>query len=373
MGSWVRCSIDDEHRFYRTSLMERAHKAAHGGDEQFVLVNTRPPADDSLERDGSGSLGTVTADQLPSGPPPRMLADGWLHPEEGTGMYGKGGTGKGITSAYLAAKLAEEGHEVLIIDFENHPREWGTRLDSLGLGDDRKLIHYVSPYGSAWEARKGSFDKVAGLLRDECDRLGITYLIIDSYTSSSDAGSSEALGGQEAAQLFAHAAQHIGRPYLLLAHVNGAATKHPERPFGSVHVHNLCFRYSWSVEEHEAPQKSDPDDPSRPAVVTLEYRNQKHNDQPKADDRVLSFAFYANGELSVMERTEVKRQVIDMVVAVLIATPLLTTAQVRKAIRDRYEQDVAEDSIRRAIARDKGKRVTVNEDKVPYRYEATTT
>ncbi len=322
---------------------------------------------------GSQFLGTVTADNLPSGPPPRMLANGWLHPEEGTGLYGKGGTGKGITAAYLAGLLAAESEQVLVIDFENHPREWGTRLESLGLDRLRKNINYVSPYGPTWEAVKGSFDKVADLLREECDRLGITYVVIDSYTSSSDAGTSEALGGQEAAQLFAKAAQHIGRPYLLLAHVNGAASKHPERPFGSVHVHNLCFRFSWSVEEHEAPQKADPDDPTRPAVVTLEYRNQKHNDQPKADDRVLSFGFYADGSMTVTESTQAKRQVIDMVVSVLVGTPLLTTAQVRKAIRDRYEQDVAEDSIRKAILRDGGKRVSTDTAKVPYRYEAATT
>jgi hypothetical protein len=172
--------------------------------------------------------------------------------------------------------------------------------------------------------------------------------------------------------VFAKAAQHIGLPYLLLAHVNGAATRHPEKPFGSVFVHNLCFRYSWSVEEFEAPVKADPDDPTRPAIVTLEYRNQKHNDQPKDDDRVLSFSFYANGDLTVIPRTQVKRQVIDMVASVLNATPLLTTALIRKAIRDKFDgQDVAEDSIRRAIARDGGKRVKVNEEKVPYRYEAT--
>jgi hypothetical protein len=350
--------------------MDRAHQAIHGADP-FTTVGTKPMFGD--EPDVSGALGTVTADELPSGAPPAMLAEGWLHPEEGTGIYGKGGTGKGITSAYLAGLLAFEGERVLIVDFENHPREWGTRLAALGLGADVvKSIHYVSPYGQTWEASIGSFDKVAGQLRAECDRLDITYLIIDSYTSSSDAGSSEALGGQEAAQLFAKAAQSIGRPYLLLAHVNGAANRHPERPFGSVHVHNLCFRFSWSVEEHEAPTRADPDDPTRPATVTLEFRNQKHNDQPKADDRVLSFAFYVNGDMTVLERTNAKRQVLDMVVAALIDTPLLTTAQVRKAIRDRYEQDVPEDSIRKAISRDSGKRVSTNMDKVPYRYEAAT-
>jgi hypothetical protein len=342
------------------------------GDPAFLDLlpspDQLPLAPDWLQPDAS-PLGIVTADCLPFGPPPRFIANGWLHPEEGTGLYGKGGTGKGITASYLISLLVREGQTVLVVDYENHPREWGRRLESLGLGNLRTKIHYASPYGRDWTVRKGSIDQVADPLREECDRLGVTYVVVDSYTAASDT-SSEALGGQEAASKFAKAMANIGRPYLLLAHVNGAASRHPDKPFGSVFVHNLCFRYSWSVEEKEAPIKGDPDDPAKPAIVSLEFRNQKHNDQPRADDRFLSFSFYRNGDMNVTEEVAQKRQVIDMVVAVLLATPRLTNVQVRTAIKETFGQACTEDAVRKAIDRDGGARVRADQSKVPYRFEA---
>lgn len=315
------------------------------------------------------NLGTRTADQLPSGPAPEMLANGWLHPEEGTILYGKGGMGKGITTVYLISLLVREGHEVLVVDFENHPREWGSRLADLSMrAEDLAHVHYASPFGREWTAKKGSVDQIADLIRDECDRLAITYVVMDSYSAASDV-SADALGGQEAASKVAHAMTHIGRPYLLLAHVNGSQQKHPERPFGSVFVHNLCARRTWSVEEHEAPRKAGPDPMTMPAAVSLEYRNQKHNDTPKASDRYLVFEFFP-GAMCVTEKERAEASAIDFIRKALMATPLLTQKGLLEAISAQWpDAGITADSIKKALSADRlPDDITVDKTKTPFKY-----
>jgi hypothetical protein len=49
---------------------------------------------------------------------------------------------------YLALELVRRDHTVMILDFESHEREWGSRLRGMGITDvemDRTL--YLSPSG----------------------------------------------------------------------------------------------------------------------------------------------------------------------------------------------------------------------------------
>ena len=81
------------------------------------------------------TIGTRTALDLLCGAPPDQLVGPFLTPEGATIVYGKGGVGKGVLTCYLIKRLEEGGHIVLVVDFEGHEREWGSRLRGLGLTD----------------------------------------------------------------------------------------------------------------------------------------------------------------------------------------------------------------------------------------------
>jgi hypothetical protein len=195
----------------------------------------------------STTVGRRTLDDLPSGSPPSQLVPPFLSPEGVTILYGLGGEGKGYVSLWLALQLVRNRQRVTVIDFENHPGEWGRRSRAMGYtAGERRMVDYRAPFADEWTARRGPLGVVADLLREDLDEIGhpFNYLIVDSYTTA--ASGDDGMGGARAAQEFFNGITRLGRPALVIAHVAGGGDKFPDKPFGSVFVHNLA-RETWAV------------------------------------------------------------------------------------------------------------------------------
>lgn len=296
------------------------------------------------------SIGTRTAADLTYGPPPDQFVDPFLTPEGVTCLYGRGGVGKGVTSCWLTVRLVRAGHIVMIVDFEGHEREWGSRLRGLGLTDvELSRIHYRAPFAADWTAPTGALSKVAELLRVDAEHIGVTYLVVDSYSVATTNG--DLMGGEAAAREFFTAVTTIGRPALVVAHVKGDSERFPARPFGSVFVHNLA-RETWAVERlGDDEPESDPDlIRFGPAVINLELRNRKSNGRAKASAQFLSFSFFDDGTIEVSTDAPGGRSVADLAAAALAEGPL-TLAKIAAAIKEDTGEGVKTDTLRKAMLR----------------------
>lgn len=297
----------------------------------------------------AGTVGTLTALDLPHGLPPAQLADPFLTSEGATVIYGKGGTGKGLLACWLIARLVEAGHVPMIVDYEGHPREWGSRLRGLGLDDDALgRVAYRAPYGQDWTAPTGALSKVADQLRAEADRLGATVIVVDSYSVATSNG--DTMGGEQAAREFFTGLTLVGRPSLVIAHTRGDAGRFPDRPFGSVFVRNLA-RELWAVERIGAEPETDPDAIRHgPAVVALELHNTKANGRPMAPAQFVGFSFFADGSIEVDNMRPDGRAVANMVADVLADGPM-TVAAIGRAIQEDTGERVTEDVLRVTLKR----------------------
>src|SRR5687768_16972139 len=84
--------------------------AAKPRGDLHVVEDTEPAA--------PPTIGTRTLASLPDGPPDPQLIPPFLSPDGVTIFYGPGGVGKGMLCVYLAKRLVEAGHTVMIIDYE---------------------------------------------------------------------------------------------------------------------------------------------------------------------------------------------------------------------------------------------------------------
>jgi len=261
----------------------------------------------------------------------------------------------------MARQLVRAGYVVMVADFEGHEMEWGSRLRGLGLADDELgRIHYRAPFGTDWTAPTGALSAVAGAIRDDAARLGVTYLMVDSYSVATSNG--DTMGGEAAAREYFSGLTRIGLPSLTIAHVRGDSGKFPERPFGSVFVHNLA-RETWAVERigDDDPEAVDSDEIRfGPDVVSLELRNKKANARPKSAAQSVTFSFFADGTIEVATDLPAGRSVADLAASVLADGPL-TLAKIAAAIKEDTGQVVSEDALRVTLKRH------------PQRFEQTTT
>jgi hypothetical protein len=315
------------------------------------------------------SIGARTARDLACGLPPDQLAGEFLTPEGATILYGKGGVGKGVLACWFIGQLVAAGHIVLLVDFENHEREWGSRLRGLGLTDEQlDRVHYRAPFAPDWEAERGSLYQVAHLLRIERHELEATYLVVDSYSVATSTG--DTMGGQTAAQEFYNALSVVGLPSLTVAHVAGAAVRFPDKPFGSVFVHNLA-RETWAVEAvNDDDDGFDADlDRFGPHVVGLELRNRKSNSRAKVGPQFVAFSFFPNGSIEV-DRSAPGMTLASLADGILTTTPGMTTKEIAAAIREDTGKAYDADDIRKTMAREP-RRFAVDKGKRPHRWSVS--
>jgi hypothetical protein len=296
------------------------------------------------------TIGIRTALDLVFGPPPRPLADPFCTEDGATVVYARGGTGKGLVACWLISRMVRAGHVVLVLDFEGHAREWGSRLRGLGLTDDELgVVHYRAPFDAAdWTAESGALSDIADAIRADADRLGATFVVVDSYSVATSNG--DTMGGESAAREYFGALVRIGRPSLTIAHVRGDSGRFPDRPFGSVFVHNLA-RETWAVERIEAADDGDAE-AYAPAVVALELRNRKANGRPMAPAQFVTFSIFADGTTEVTTDRPRNRSVADLAADALADGPL-TLPKLRTAIAEDTGQDVDTDTLGRTLRRNR--------------------
>ncbi len=173
---------------------------------------------------------------------------------------------------------------------------------------------------------------------------------MDSYSVATSNG--DTMGGEQAAREYFSGLARIGLPSLTIAHVRGDSGKFPERPFGSVFVHNLA-RETWAVERigDDDPETIDPDEIRfGPAIVALELRNKKANARPKAPAQFVTFSFFADGSIEVATDGPAGRSVADLAADALAEGPM-TLAAMAKAIKEDTGRVYSEDALRVSLKR----------------------
>ncbi len=237
----------------------------------------------------------------------------------------------------------------MILDYEGHEREWGSRLRGLGATDaELAAIHYRAPFSPDWTAKTGALSEVAPAVRADCERLTATYLVVDSYSATSNG---DTMGGEQAAREYFSALSRIGLPSLTIAHVRGDAGRFPDRPFGSVFVHNFA-RETWAAEAvGDRDPETNPDLIKHgPSVVSLELRNQKANGRAKASAQFVAFSYFDDASIEV-NTDRLGRSIADLAADVLREEPL-PLAKIAKAIKEDTGQKVTEDALRVTMKRD---------------------
>lgn len=328
-------------------------------------MSADPVFDNYRDKLPKGSIGSRTAADLSYGPPPPQLVREFLTPEGPTVLYGPGGVGKGVSACWLMLMLVRAGHVVMVLDFEGHEREWGSRLRGLGATEDElSRIHYRAPFGSDWTAPTGPLADVADDIREDGGRLEVTYIVVDSYSVATSSG--DTLGGQEAAREYFTALTRIGLPSLTIAHVRGDSARWPDRPFGSVFVHNLC-RESWAVEQRGTDAETTDDVASiGPHIIELEFRNKKPSGRPKAPPQFLTFSFFADNSIEVTEGKLAGPSVADLAADVLRGSAM-DLRKLRAAIREDTGVAYSEDTLRVTLKR-YPERFSVDKDQRPARW-----
>jgi hypothetical protein len=343
-------TAEEDARMLRDQEREREWRADHPREERAARPKDTEPSRDVELIGERGTIGSRTAADLHHGDPPAQLVGQFLTPEGPTILYGRGGVGKGITACWFALRLVAAGHVPMIVDFEGHEREWGSRLRGLGMTDEQLAqVHYRAPFGQDWTAPKGALSAVANLVREDAERVGATYLIVDSYSLATSNG--DTMGGEAAAREYFSGLARIGLPNLTIAHVRGDSGRFPDRPFGSVHVHNFA-RETWAVEPTgSGPAATDTDEIRfGPHVVGLEFRNQKANGRGKAPAQFLTFSFHLDGSIEVHADPPGTRTVAELAADVLAKGPM-TYRQLIAAIDEDTGQTATVDGLRKALER----------------------
>jgi hypothetical protein len=281
---------------------------------------------DIMARTGARCLAQVSPAPAPA---PHL---GFLDPDGHTILHGMGGVGKGVLTAHWMARLASDGHRVLLADYEGHPGEWARRIHGLGGADALAAICYVSPSSADWSGHRGAIWTQAGELRALAVEWEATYLVIDSIIPA--CGAIDPLKPEAAGQ-YAAALVRIGLPALSLAHVTKADS--PAYPFGSIFWHNLA-RMSWSLTRDGE---------------TIQLVSRKANNYDRLGRFVVSATWF-EGALGEVALTPYSVVLADRIAEALAAEPLTVPELVDRLNEegaDTGESEIKADSVRHALRR----------------------
>jgi hypothetical protein len=215
--------------------------------------------------------------------------------------------------------------------------------------DERRKVHYRSPYSPDWTADTGHLAAVADKVRDDIRRLGVTYLVVDSYSIATSDG--DTMGGEAAAKEYFTALTRIGVGSLTIAHVRGDSERFPDKPFGSVAIHNRA-RETWAGEctADNYDDRNSQDGSYLPHIISLELRNKKANERAKAPPQFFTFSFYGDGTIQVNTDRPGGTSVANLIAEALADGPM-TIAKIAAAIKEDTGRATSEDFIRLAIKR----------------------
>jgi hypothetical protein len=320
-----------------------------------------------------GETGVLPISQIEYRLPTPPLVSVFMGTEEATILYGPGGATKGTTAAWWALRHVREDREavVYLLDFEHHESEWTGRLERLGATpEEQSRIYYASPYAKEWTAARGFLADVAELIAEDCDRLGVTLLVVDSMTVATPAG--EAMGGQQAATDYFDGLNRIGRRSLNLAHVRGDSAKWPDRPFGSVQIHNLA-RETWAVAVVQ-----DGGEVSETAGLTsteVELRCKKASDRLKPKPQVITYTYEPDHGAITVTEGERSASHAEMVLEALVKTPdeWMTGKAIAAAVMQDTGENLSEAQVYDAIRRDKRDRFEQDKSRRPFKVKVKAT
>lgn len=345
----------------------------HRSVEEQIAAHARAGAEPSPSRSDApaATTGARWISAIEPIEPPKPLVGPFMATYEATILYGPGGVGKGTTAAWMALEYlhADSNARVYILDFEHHEQEWSGRLRRLGAIDELDRIAYASPFSKEWTAPRGALTDVAQYVKADCDRLGVTLLIIDSYSAATTTG--DAMGGQPAATEFFDALSLIGGRTLTLAHVAGNSQRWPPKPFGSVFVHNWA-RETWAIEQVETDGQIAENEYGL-SYMTLELRCQKAQERERPRHQRLVFTFEPHFGAISAALVEVDRNKAELIHQSLSRTPTeyLTAEQIAQAVKADTGEILSAPQVYDAIRRNVRSRrplFEMDETKRPFRY-----
>jgi len=190
------------------------------------LIRQAPPSESMPAGDDDALISAYLDDVDEEEPQP--LRFGLLHPSGHTVLFGDGGTGKSIISAWLIARLVAESERVLLLDYEMNARfEWKPRIRKFG--GLRRQVKMLQPGPKP----KPIWDTLPRILY-EIEEFQATWIFVDSVGYACIGH--DAADSVVALQYQAAVAQ-FGLPVISLAHTTktGAEDKYP---FGSIFWHN---------------------------------------------------------------------------------------------------------------------------------------
>lgn len=268
--------------------------------------------------------GVWRADTMPEPQVATLMANGIISSDGITLIFAKGGTGKGLVCVELARALIEEGHTVLIVDFERHYSEWYGRIGGLIPADYKSRL-----YGMNDDAVSGSIKDMEETLSAAIRDYRVTVLILDSYGWAKPRVGNKGTADPQSAEAieFGNALMRLGVPTLVTTHVakNG---KRPE-PYGSVYLTNVC-RAVWSLDK-------------LPVVVPnqnrLQLRWHKGNGYEPQPDAVMTFTF-SEGQPVSCEWVATYKTLVDKIYGVLLQNDA-THGQIYDILKERYPRDTS--------------------------------
>jgi AAA domain-containing protein len=304
-----------------------------------------------------GWLSVANIDRLPA---PVPIVDPYLALRDGEHaiLYGDGGSTKGTTACLWIISIirADPTARVLILDYENHEQEWKSRLSRMGATDaEQARVAWVSPYSPRWTGPLGTLGEVAEYVRDGCDALGITFLVLDSMSAA--LASSEAMGGISAAQEWGMALAKIGRRSLSIAHITGSSEKWPKKPFGSVHFRNMA-REAWAIAVVESGQDFHLPNGLTGTYTKVELRCTKASDRMPPRDQVITYGYYGETDIHASSSPKPVTATGDRVALILGSNggKAMTVADIVKALKEEYGEAVQTEAAYDLMRNDRGKR-----------------
>lgn len=279
--------------------------------------------------DQSVALSSISTD-----PPAPMLIER-LDPVGHTILYGTGGVGKGALACQWIINLVDDGHRVLILDYERHPEEWSRRIGSLSKGvHGSPAVRHLVP--------SKPIRLASAQILETCAAHGTDYIVVDSAVM---ACGNDPLKPEAAAE-YAAGLLEIGLPALSLAHVT--KVDDTRYPFGSVFWHNLA-RMTWSLTSADDGE------------ILLKHR--KHNNYKGLGVFALTVTWSEDGQLREVWERGYNATVLQRALDALDDSPGLTLTEILAAINDDEHKTVARETLRRTIAKAMPARIRLDGEK----------
>ena len=263
--------------------------------------------DFGANENGASSEAAVTwrtladIDATPAGP---LLLD-MFEPEGPTLLYGAGGLGKGMTTAWACRELVRVGMRPLIYDAENRPKEWARRAD--GLGIDRTSIAYVQPHDLPKELHGLEVWLIVPYLGRVARAAGADIVFLDSVLAALNVNEERLKSDAGAPYHYVGALDNeLGLPSVSIGHTPKGS---PEGdPYGSVSWVN-AMRLTWLGT------------PAQGDGHRVRWRPRKRNERGKIAAVQLAFTYGDDGRPVDVERLDDERSTRDWIVSQLMNGP----------------------------------------------------